>query len=233
MEAGMSTVSAAPHGTRGFDCNFPVSSIQARSALKKGFRFVARYVPRVTHASNDLTGTEVERILNIGLAVVVVQHVEHEDWIPTAAKGKSYGAMAAHSAALCGVALGTNVFLDLEGVKLHTDPEVIIQYCNYWHDQVKIAGYLPGIYIGWHAILTPDQQFHRLKFSRYWSAYNLDADQFPAIAGACMKQGAARAIDYPTRWNMAEFPIDTDLVTGDAFGRLPVMMAPDEWDVQR
>jgi hypothetical protein len=227
----MTTVRSIPSGIRGFDCNFPLSFEQSASMVKHGYRFVLRYVPRVIQAVQDLTPGEVGRILDAGLAVMPVQHVEKEGWVPSPAKGKSYGARAALSAGLCGIALGTSVWLDLEGVYLGADPEIVIGYCNTWFDEVQGAGYLPGIYVGWRAILTPDQLYRRLKFTRYWSAYNLDTDLFPAVTGVCMKQGEAQPIDYPSGWSAKRAQIDTNIVTGDAKDRFPMVMAPDGWRV--
>jgi hypothetical protein len=183
----------------------------------------------VKQAMTDLTSAEVARILGAGLGVTPVQHVEPENWTPSTIKGKSYGTVAAQSAVDCGILTGANVWLDLEGVHLHTDPEIVIAYCNAWFDQVHQAGFLPGIYVGFQAILSPDQLYRRLKFTRYWSAYNLDTDQFPAIVGACMKQGVADTGDYPK--NFTQIEIDVDTVTGDAQGRFPMVLAPDNWDV--
>lgn len=227
----MNTISA-PRNLRGFDCNFPLSDMQARAMVKHGYRFAVRYVPRIKQATHDLTASEVKRLLDAGLGIMPVQHVEQENWTPTPDKGRSYGQMAAESATNCGILTGTSVWLDLEGVDVKTDPEDVIKYCNYWYDQVQQAGFLPGIYVGWHAILKPDQLYRRLKFQRYWSAYNLDKDQFPAVVGVCMKQGPAnRAKDYPPGWDPSKHEIDTDIVTGDAQSRFPMVMAPDEWDL--
>lgn len=227
----MSSLCAVPSGIRGFDCNFPLSTQQAQAMVKHGYRFVKRYVPRITQSSIDLTKDEVNRVLAAGLAISPVQHVEKENWTPSPEKGASYGARAAQAAGDCGIVLGANVWLDLEGVSLRTDPEIVIRYCNAWHDAVANAGYLPGIYIGWQAILTPDQLYRRLKFTRYWSAYNLRRALFPSVVGVCMKQGEAQDIDYPDGWSSASFQIDTDIVIGDAQGRFPMVMAPDHWNV--
>lgn len=227
----MSSVRAVPSGIRGFDCNFPLSFEQGQSMVRHGYRFVLRYVPRVIQAVQDLTPGEVGRILDAGLAVMPVQHVEKENWTPNLEKGKNYGARAALSAGLCNVPLGTSVWLDLEGIHIRTDPETVIGYCNAWFDEVQSAGYLPGVYVGWQSILTPDQQYRRLKFTRYWSAYNLDADLFPAVVGACMKQGEAQSIDYPDGWSARRAQIDTNIVVGDARGRFPMVVAPDGWNV--
>jgi len=226
-------VRTIPPQTLGFDCNTPINYDQARAFMRANYRFVLRYLPRVTHANHDLTAAEVNILLRAGLAIMPVQHVEAAGWDPTAEKGINYGKVAGESALKCGIASGTSVWLDLEGIRGSTDHETVIQYCNRWYDQVAAAGFLPGIYVGWQAILTADELYHRLKFTRYWSAYNLNDDQFPSVVGVCMRQREAHAPDYPDgfREQIDSFDIDQNIVMGDAHGRLPMAMAPGEWDV--
>lgn len=223
------TARALPPGTRGFDANAPVSFDVARLFVSAGYRFAVRYLPRLVAHANDLTATEVRTLHSAGLAVMGVQHVESESsWTPTDDKGRQYGGVAADHALACGLALGSTVWLDLEGVMLGTPAEQIIRYCNYWHDRVKAAGFQPGIYVGWHAGLSATELFRRLKFERYWAAYNLNADQYPAQRGICMRQGVARLGEKPAG---VPFEIDTDVAKTDALGGTAMVHAPDEWAV--
>lgn len=222
------SVRSIPLGLRGFDCNFPLSASQAQMMARHGYRYALRYVPRIVQAPHDLTLQEARALLNAGLAIMPVQHVEKDGWNPSAAKGRDYGVQAAASADACGILHGTTVWLDLEGVDLATDAETVIAYCNAWHDEVERAMYLPGIYIGWHAILTPDQLYWKLKFTRYWSAYNYRPDRAPSVVGVCMKQGVAQDLDYPSGWSGQ---IDTNIVVGDAKDRVPTATAPSSWNV--
>jgi len=219
----MSHSIAVPNGTLGFDCNEPVSANAATLMQKAGYRFAVRYVPRITAHANDLTSAEVDRLHAAGLAVMPVQHVESEtSWTPTIEKGQQYGTVAAEHAASCGILCGTTLWLDLEGVA-DTEHETIVAYCNAWYDAVSAAGFEPGIYVGWHALLTPNELYTRLKFRRYWGAFNLNADQYPAKRGLCMKQRAAH------KPSGVPFEIDADVVQADALGGLPTACAPDEW----
>lgn len=218
-----------PAGTRGFDCNAPVSYDVARSFVGLGYRFVCRYVPRVTAHANDLRAGEVAELMRAGLAIMPVQHVESEAaWTPTDDKGRQYGEVAAKHASMVGIDPGTTLWLDLEGVAPGVAAEDVIRYCNYWHDRVKAAGYLPGIYVGWHAVLSPTELYRRLKFQRYWAAYNLNADQFPATRGVCLRQLVAKPADTPTG---TPFGIDVDVARADALGGLATVHAPDEWAI--
>lgn len=217
-----------PAGVNGFDCDAPVSANAANAFRKAGYRFAVRYVPRLKPRSNDLSIPEISRLHQAGIAVSIVQHVESDaSWEPTPEKGQNYGRVAATTCKSLGVPAGVTVWLDLEGVATFVPAAVTIMYARLWFTEVKGAGYQPGLYVGWHAGLDA-QELYRLPFARYWAAYNLNVDQRPARVGVCMKQRAARPGDLPKG---VDFPIDTDLVTGDLIGRLPVMWAPDEWSV--
>jgi hypothetical protein len=210
---------------KGFDCNVPLTTLDALAFYRAGFHFAIRYIPRIQQSGLDLTAHELAMIYGGGLGCMAVQHVESEQsWLPTPDKGMEYGQNAGNQAAFIGLAKGSSVWLDLEGVSQATNPEIIIRYCNSWHDEVHNAGYLPGLYVGWHNGLTAKQLYTRLKFQRYWASYNLNKDQYPDPVGVCMKQGIGAA---PSGTRIM---IDTDLIVGDNLGRYPVLSVPDEWD---
>lgn len=221
-------VKEIPDGYRGFDCNATVSHEQAHSFAKAGFKFVARYLRRETQHSYDLTANEAIGILNAGLALFGVQHVESaESWIPSIDKGKRYGAAAAEHAAKVGFPKGVAVVCDLEGVDVSTPASVVDGYLREWFKPVAAAGFLPVLYVGWHAGLNAAELW-RLPFTRYWSAYNLNADQMPAKRGVCLRQGVAKKGEKPAG---IPFEIDTNVAKVDALGgRMPVL-APDEWGI--
>jgi hypothetical protein len=158
---------------------------------------------------------------------MAVQHVENEEsWTPTIDKGRLYGATAAGQAQGCGLAQGTTIWLDLEGVDTYVPAEEIISYCNHWHDKVAAAGYQPGIYVGWHCGLSPEQLYKRLRFTRYWGAYNLNVDQYPAVRAICLKQRAAKADDVPEGFSR-DFDVDTS--RPDLKGDCATVDAPEGW----
>lgn len=221
------TVVTAPGGIKGFDCNTHVSIEAGRALHKLGHRFAVRYVGREVERPNDLTSHEIADLFSAGLALMVVQHVESDQsWIPSDDKGRRYGEHAADVAKTLGVPSGVTVWLDLEGVSTLVADTTIIRYCNYWHDRVAAAGYQPGIYVGWHAGLTADQLYRRLKFARYWGAFNLNRDQEPAVRGICMKQREPTS----TERTAVSFAIDGNTIKPDKKGDLPTLFAPDEWD---
>lgn len=219
----MSVAQQAP-ACRGFDCNDIVTAKDALKFRRAGYSFAVRYIPRTLGHSYDLTKEEVASLHAAGIAVMPVQHVESErHWIPSSDKGRFYGQTAVARCVDLRVPAGVTVWLDLEGVDQSVPAEIIIRYCNYWYDQVHAAGYLPGIYIGWHNGLSAVELYKRLKFTRYWAAYNLNRDQYPITRGICMKQGTTPAPEG------IHYAIDSDTIIGDRFGDYPVVWAPDEW----
>ncbi len=207
-------------GLKGFDTNTRLTGGTARAFYELGYSFALRYVPRVIHHDNDITPDEAGVIRAVGLGLMMVQHVEPGTWTPTPDKGAAYGEMAASSCATIGYPPGCTVWLDLEGVAANVPASDVIAYSNRWHDAVRAHGYQPGIYVGWRCGLTAEQLYWRLKFRAYWSAYNLDADQFPIVRGVQMRQREVKAGDVPLGIGIA---FDVNLITGDALGGFPVM----------
>lgn len=221
----MPSAQQASDGLKMFDIDRPLGTNEAKAFFDKGFRAVGRYIPRVTVRPVDLTAPEIAKIHSGGLAVLPTQHVEPENWTPTDDKGRQYGHVAATYCQGIGIPAGVNVVLDLEGVSITVPKEQVIRYCNYWHDIVAQAGYKPLIYLGWQVILSNAEAYSRLKFDRYWGAYNVDV--VPAPRGYCIQQHAAKDGDVLS--GMDRTDIDTDLVKKDALGGLPTFFAPDEW----
>ena len=214
-------------GLRGFDCNLVVTASDAIAFKKHGYDFAVRYLPRVAAKTNDLNRVEFLGLHNAGLAVMAVQHVESDTaWNPTPEKGLLYGNGAVSAANHVGLAPATCIWLDLEGVSLRTGKADIIQYCKNWFKTIANSGYTPGIYVGWHARLN-SQELWKLPFRHYWSAYNLNVDQYPAVRGPQMFQTAARETDYPIA---IRTEIDINTIKPDKLGGLPMLDVPDIWD---
>src|SRR5947199_275970 len=83
------------------------------------------------------------------------------------------------------------------------------------------AGYVPGVYVGYRAGLTPIGLYRSLKFTHYWGAYNLNVDQYPAVRGIQMKQSKARSSDRPEGTTI---DFQTDRVRGDSLGGRPTLL---------
>ena len=154
---------------------------------------------------------------------MLVQYVESEAaWIPSAIKGTTNGTVAASEAAKLGVPWGVTVWCDLEGVKPGTPAQKVIDYCNRWHAAVSSGGYVPGVYVGYRAGLSPTQLYRALRFTHYWGAYNLNSDQYPAVRGLQMKQLR------PTRGDSvpdSEIDYQVDKIRVDALGSRPTLLA--------
>lgn len=221
-------VTPATDGLKGFDANSVITPDIAKAFHAHGYRFAVRYVSRVNpRHSYDLTPVEIQTILNAGLGLMVVQHVESaESWTPTPQKGAMYGLNAALRASMLGLPAGTMAWLDLEGVARGTPSSVIVEYCNAWHAAVSGEGYLPGIYVGWHCGLLADQLYHDLRFTRYWSAYNLNGNEYPAVRGVCMRQLACRAADKVPGVGI---DFDVNVCRVDALGGRAMILGKDGW----
>lgn len=206
-------------GFKGMDCNFPLTPGLACLAKSKGYQFVMRYIGRKQFTPGDLTSAEVGVIHDAGLLLGLVQHFEGDGWLPTDDKGRLYGAYMGAAAAALGAPTGLTTFVDVEGVSAAADAEQVIRYVNYWSDRVWAAGLQPGAYWGWNNRLTPAQMYQRTKAVRHWGAYNLNADQYPAVRGLCMKQRVALMADA-----IAGAPggIDTDTAFTDKLGGMPM-----------
>lgn len=180
------TVQSAPAGAKGFDTDVPLSADAAAAFHARGYRFCLRYVGRLEMGPADLTTAEAQAILGAGLALMVVQHVRSDvSWMPSGPLGATYGANAAAFTKAIGIPPGVQVWLDLEGVSEAAAADDVAAYCESWYDAVQGAGYVPGIYVGWHPGLS-GQALYGLKFQHYWGAYNVDV----AIPqrGWCLKQ---------------------------------------------
>lgn len=250
------TIGTLPRGTLGFDCNTRVSLAQARAFQSAGYRFVVRYVRRSTKHDYDISAGELVGLLNSGLAVMIVQHVAAEGWVPTTALGGAYGAIAAQEASAVGYPRKCILWCDLEGVSPGADPRDVIGFCNAWYDKVREAGFDAGLYVGYGCGLSADQLYYKLKFRRYWGAYNLNTDSVPSVRGTCMEQlayppasltrdaaGRNRTVDkYMEKYEISEkiaeklatrvagipFQYDTDIITGDHFSNFPALLIPGD-----
>lgn len=183
------TVQAAPDQARGFDANTVISAAQAQAFLAAGFQFALRYVGRTHMASYDLTTAEAETLLAAGLALMPVQHVLGGEWMPTGALGTEYGTNVATFCQQIGFPPGVNVWLDLESVSTQAAAADVVAYCTSWYTAVSAAGYVPGVYVGWHPGLT-GTQLYDLPFQHYWAAYNVDGVSTPHPRGYQMVQSS-------------------------------------------
>jgi hypothetical protein len=158
---------------------------------------------------------------------MLVQYVESDSaWSPSGAKGASNGSVAASEAERLGIPGGVTIWCDLEGVTVGTPRLAVIEYCNRWYKAVKSAGYVPGLYVGYHAGLSATDLYKQLQFAHYWGAYNLNADQFPAVRGVQMKQSKHRPPDAVPG---VQLDFQVDRIIADRLGGRPTLLALDGW----
>jgi len=194
---------------------------------RSGYRFAVRYVRRDKPHASALKASEAKSLLSVGVGLMIVQYVESESaWTPSATKGTRNGGVAASECELLGVPWGVTLWCDLEGVAPATSSQRTIDDCNAWHAAVSGAGYVPGLYVGYRAGLTPTQLYRALRFTHYWGAYNLNVDRYPVVRGLQMKQSRARASDRPKG---VAVDFQTDRVRADALGGRPTLVALDGW----
>ena len=162
-------VKNATTGLLGFDANTVLTLDVAKKFYAAGYRFCLRYVSRGVEPVYDLQPTEAENILDAGLALMPVQHVRAGYWIANGELGTQDGTAAAQNSKLVGFPPGVNVWCDLEAVDPKTPMADVILYCNNWAQAVSDAGYLPGLYVGYEAILT-SAELKTLNFKSFWKS---------------------------------------------------------------
>jgi hypothetical protein len=208
---------SAPAGIKGFDANVTISASVAKQFLAAGYQFAVRYVGRTQMASHDLTAQEAGTLLEAGLALMAVQHVEAGEWMPSGELGTEYGRNAGQFTAAIGFPAGVNVWLDLESVSSSAAEADVIAYCDNWYDQVAAAGFTPGIYVGWQPMIPNSDLYRKLKFAHYWGAYNVDA--VIPVRGWVMKQ-------TPAHTQVAGIEHDDNFTHVDGAGGQVIWLAP-------
>lgn len=218
----------APDGLLGFDANSPLTPRTAAIFKESGYRFTIRYVRRAAVHSYDISKQEVEDILSSGLGLMLVQHVAPDGWRPSAVLGAQYGRTAAQESIKVGYPEGGILWCDLEGVARDVPALSVVDYCNTWYQHVKAGGFEPGLYVGYACGLSAERLYRDLQFSRYWSAYNLNGNSFPAIRGVQMKQGP-----FPGRAALPDIPFeyDTNVTNADKKGDRVILCVPSDCDI--
>jgi hypothetical protein len=219
-------VYTVPDGVRGFDADTTITPSVARAFRAHGYRFAVRYVRREPFHASDLTASEATGLLDAGLGIMPVQHVEPGVWHPSAEKGSTYGSTAAAEAERIGIPPGVIVWCDLESVDAGTPADAVIEYCNEWHIAVAKGGFVPGLYVGYDPGLNSTQLYRSLRFTPFWGAYNLNSDQVPAVRGFQMQQAVRRSADVVSGVTL-DFDVDT--VRADNLGGRPTLLGPEFW----
>lgn len=209
-----SPTAAAPAGAIGFDTATSLTASAAAAFRASGFQFAIRYLSRSTpQASGDLSASEAAAIRSAGLALMAVQHVSPQGWVPTAPRGTQYGDAAVANAQSIGLPAGLSIWLDLEGIATGTASGDIIAYCNAWIAPVAQAGYRAGIYVGASCGLTADQLGTQLQCSVFWKSGSTVPT--PSGFGFCMIQ------TINSSYVVNGVAYDRDVVQADEHGATP------------
>lgn len=214
---------AAP-GIRGCDTDTVLTATTAQGLRAAGYMFCARYLSCAnTEQPGDLCATEAAIILNAGMALIAIQHVPpflpgQKAWIASAGLGTTYGQCAATNAKQIGLLPGMNIWADLEQIDMSTPAQDVIDYCNNWFTQVAAAGYVPGLYVGADAILSPDQLYSALNTKHYWRSGSASTPDVTKRGYQMVQQIDGTAV--------GTVQIDTDLTYTDAFGDSVLWMSP-------
>lgn len=214
----MTGIATLASGSYGVDTNAKLTAQSAQSLRAATYEgqvidFVARYVSIGPAAPGDITSQELDAILGAGLALLLVQHVRFPGWVPSGAQGATDGAHAAQNASAAGYPQTAHIAFDLEGVAPGTSADAVAAHANEWSAAVVGAGYQAMLYVGYNAILTPQQLYDLPNFNRYWSDFG---ERQVAVRGFCMKQLAGT-----TQFPGVPFGIDPDRIMPDAKGDLP------------
>ncbi len=207
----------SPSGATGFDTDTALSASAAQAFVQNGFTFVIRYLSLgASEDEGDLSTAEAQNILNSGLALMAVQHVDYPGWTPSETLGGQYGANAAANAQEVGLPGGMNIWLDLEGVADGVSSSDVIAYCNAWFAAVAGAGYLPGLYVGADAILNSRELYYDLNVEYYWQS----GSEVPPVdvRGYCMAQTISDA------YEIDGCAYDRDVIQADSMESTPVWL---------
>lgn len=194
----------------GFDSDSVLDTATLQSYYAEGYRFCVRYLSLGEQSPGDLSKAEAARILEAGLALMSVQHVNAPGWTPNEHLGREHGLSAAANAQGVGFPAGVCVWLDLEGVSAGAPSTDVEAYCRAWFDVVAQAGYVPGLYVGASCGLSATQ-LSAQPFQHFW-------------------QSASGHLPEPARgYQMAQSLtndlIDSDLVFDDRLGGRALWLA--------
>lgn len=205
---------------RGIDTTRQLTAMATEELQRDSFEFVIRYLSRAAFNNlSDIRATEAETILSRGMALGFCQHCPPTPWQPNELIARADGIRAVKQLRDVGAPYGVTVWFDLESVDaINTSPAALKRHLNAWTEIVEGSGFQAGVYVGSDCFLGPIDLFYGLKARRYWSAYNLDLDRYPAVRSVCMHQHS----------NTAQRPwADINVVSTDALGGLPAFWEPN------
>ncbi len=191
-------------GARGIDSvqfSQTGTAAQAKALKASGIDFVFGYLGLIDAA-------RLAYILDAGMAFMPVTLANHFD-----------GPAAVAQLHALKIPAGVTVWLDLEGKPIYDLPAPeVMRKVEGFNAPVRIAGYMPGLYVGSPQPLT-SEELYKLSSVRYWNALSRETDRFGKLAeprcGWCVWQMT------PSR-SWAGVWSDINIIGEDFQGRLPV-----------
>jgi hypothetical protein len=197
------------------DTSTKLTAAVADSVRLAGHLGVARYLPLPGNdASQDIDATELLELTAANLQCLLVQHVRKPPWLPIAHDGAADAAHAVEHARAAGYPDGAHIFCDFEGVA--GSPAIAFAFLDRWSIAVVDAGYRAGLYVGYSALLSPQQLFDLEHMTSYWSD---SGPRTVAQRGFAIKQAQPE-------FTLDGVRFDRDIVTPDAFGETPYVAVP-------
>jgi hypothetical protein len=200
-------------GSKGFDTIAHIDSVAAKRLRTAGMDYAVRYL-------GSLTSTELDGMLEAGLKVMPVTYGMKHGTQLSSELGRKFGNSTVNNAKAAGVPVNTTVWLDLEDCK--GNAQEVSDFVNQWAFVVKDAGFMPGLYVGFGAVLS-SQELYALGVVRYWQSLSKETDARGLLAepncGWCMIQL------YPPNQQCVGVQIDYDVIQADYKGRVPNWIA--------
>lgn len=189
---------------------------QALEFRAQGFLGVGRYGPLPGNSTaEDLDAAELEMLVfDAGLEVVLFQHPRRVNVIASHS-GSGDAMWVCQYASSIRYPTGAHVILDLEGVIGSTLGQVTT-YCVDWGRAAMQLRYSAGLYVGFSAVLGPQELYELPGFDTYASDV---ARRRVNVRGVCYQQGP----EVPAANGLPNY--DPATMGVDALGGLPLVAA--------
>lgn len=199
-----------------FDVSVKLRLEQARRFRAAGFLGVGRYGPLPGNSTaEDLDAAELEMLVfDAGLEVFIYQHPRRVN-VLSKYSGSADAMWVCQYASSIYYPSAAHILLDLEGVIGTTMPQTW-QYCVDWSRAALQLRYSSGLYVGFSAVLGPQELYELPGFNTYASDV---AGRRVNVRGVCYQQLAqvAAANGLPA--------YDPATMGVDALGGLPLVAA--------
>ncbi len=152
----------------GFSYDKRLSAMQAGQFYTYGYRFCLRgFYTDHNKIQKNLNHEEVVNVLNSGMAIMPVQHINKLDWKPSAELARVHGEQVAKDAKALGMPAGLNLWCNITGLAGDVSIQDVIIYCNHWYDAVMEQGYVPALFVNPCLPLSGNQLFRYLNFKHF------------------------------------------------------------------